>query len=262
MRRDRFHYVYGPVSSWRLGSSLGIDPISSRKKVCSFDCIYCQLGRTKAVSDTRRIFVSAEDIISELNALPPLSVDYITFSGAGEPTLADNVGQMMRIIKKVRKEKIAVITNASLMDREDVQNDLLSADYIIAKLDASSQEVFEVINRPPATITFETVVKALKDFKKIYTGKIALQIMMIEENKAFAQDIAAVARSIGPHEIQLNTPLRPCAIAPLRPEEMRKIKAYFGGMSVVSVYESKKKKVTPISGDDTLKRRGKTLNHV
>ena len=110
MDAKSFKYVYGPVSSWRLGCSLGIDPVSKGRKICSFDCIYCQVGKTGLLIDERHRFINCEDIIKELDSLPPLEIDYITFSGAGEPTLASNLGEMIRGIKKIRQEKIAVIT--------------------------------------------------------------------------------------------------------------------------------------------------------
>jgi len=131
MRSD-FKYIYGPVPSWRLGSSLGIDPLSKDGKVCSFDCLYCQLGETKFLTDERKKFVPGEEVIGELDSLPTLKIDYITFSGMGEPTLASNLGQMIKAIKKIRKEKIAVLTNSSLMHREDVQKDLFCADFVVA----------------------------------------------------------------------------------------------------------------------------------
>ena len=84
--KKNYRYIYGPVSSWRLGISLGIDPISGKEKICSFDCIYCQLGKTKFFSKKRKIFIPAERIIKEIYLLPPLKIDYITFSGSGEPT--------------------------------------------------------------------------------------------------------------------------------------------------------------------------------
>lgn len=127
------------MASWRLGSSLGIDPLSKGEKVCTFDCVYCQIGKTKLLTDKRETFVTVRDIVEELDSLPPIEIDYITFSGTGEPTLAENLGQMMKAIKKIRNEKIAVLTNSSLMHREDVQKDLFTADLVVAKLDASSK---------------------------------------------------------------------------------------------------------------------------
>lgn len=256
--KKNYKYIYGPVPSWRLGSSLGIDPISVDKgKACSFDCIYCQLGQTSTLSKDRKIFVPAAKIIEEINSLPPLKIDYITFAGTGEPTLAKNLGQMIKAIKKIRKEKIAILTNSSLMDREDVQKDLLLVDFVMAKLDVCSQDLLVRINQPLKTIKFDTIVKALKEFKDRYKGKLALQIMFFKENQKQAKEIARIAKEINPDEVQINTPLRPCAILPLSRTELNVIKNYFKGLNSISVYEGKKKKVKPVSKEDTLRRRGK-----
>lgn len=258
MRKKNLKYVYGPVPSWRLGSSLGIDPLSLQDKVCTFDCIYCQLGETGSFSLEREVYVPVESLLEEISSLPEIEIDYITFSGRGEPTLAKNLGEMISLVKKLRKEKVAVITNSSLIDREDVVKDLLQADFVMAKLDAFSQESLEVINRPVKQIGFETIFNGIKKFRSVYQGKLALQIMFVEENKNNAKELAELAREIDPDEVQVNTPLRPCGVSPLSKEEIYRIKGYFEGMNTISVYDvNKEKTVRPIGGEDTLKRRGK-----
>lgn len=257
MNKKNYKYIYGPVPSWRLGSSLGIDPISGKDKICSFDCVYCQLGRTKSLTDERKIFIPTEEIIEELNYLPFLDIDYITFSGRGEPTLAENIGRTIRAIKEIRKDKIAVITNSSLLTNNYVCDDLLAADSVIAKLDACCQDEFECINRPIKSITFDKVVKAIKNFKSIYKGELALQIMFIENNKASASKIAEITREINPDQVQINTPLRPCPVKPLAEDELSAIESCFGGLEVITVYKARKKKVKSVSKEDTLRRRGK-----
>jgi wyosine [tRNA(Phe)-imidazoG37] synthetase (radical SAM superfamily) len=196
-------------------------------------------------------------LIDELSVLPSLKIDYITFSGKGEPTLASNLGQMIKAIKKIRKEKIAVLTNSSLMYREDVQRDLFLSDFVVAKLDAPLQNIFELVNQPIKDIKLDTVIQAIKEFKSNYSGKLALQIMFVEENKKYALEIAQIAKEINPDEVQINTPLRPCKVKPLPKEDLDEIRKYFEGLKVISVYEAKIKEVTPISTEDTLKRRGK-----
>ena len=130
-KTGRFKYLYGPVSSWRLGSSLGIDPISTTGKICSFDCLYCQLGSGAAYTRKRRLYVPTEEIIKEIEQLPKdLAIDYFTFSGRGEPTLALNIGEIIRKLRTIRKEKIAVITNASLMDKISLRRELALADFV------------------------------------------------------------------------------------------------------------------------------------
>lgn len=267
VKRD-YKYIYGPVPSWRLGSSLGIDPLSQEEKICSFDCIYCQIGKTTIFRNEKKLYVSTEDIISELEMLPQIKIDYITLSGRGEPSLAENLGQIIKAVKTIRREPVAVLTNSSLMDREDVREQLSLADFVVAKLDAYSQESFRKINKPASEIEFSNVLSGIKQFKKDYSGKLALQIMFLEENKENVAELAYLINYIKPDEIQINTPLRPSRVRPLSKDEIIKIKEQIsatynslsGGKSIdiVSVYDSKEhKQALPISNEDTLKRRGK-----
>ena len=244
------------MSSWRLGSSLGIDPVSCKEKFCTFDCIYCQLGETKVFRDKREVFVPTEKLIEEVKSLPPLKIDYITFSGRGEPTLSENLGEMIRQIKKIRKERIAVLTNSSLIGKRDVQRDLSLADFVMTKLDVCSEESFQKINRPMPGITFDKIIKGIKEFRSEHKGRLSLQIMFIEKNKIYAPEIARIAKDIDPDEVQINTPLRPCQEGPLSRQEIDIIKRYFEGMNIISVYEAENKQVESLSKGDTLKRRG------
>ncbi len=257
VEKRNLKYIYGPVSSWRLGSSLGVDPISQKDKICTFDCVYCQLGGAGRFLKERKIYVPAEWIVEEISSLPPVKIDYITFSGRGEPTLAENLGEMIKALKTIRKEKTAVITNSSIINRADVQEDLSLADFVVAKLDACSPGSLEAINNPMEGISLDVIIDGIKRFRAHYQGKLALQIMFVDQNKDYVEEIAALAREIGPDEVQLNTPLRPCGVKPVSRNEMGKIEGYFTDMNCVSVYEKGKKKVAAISGEDTLRRRGK-----
>lgn len=234
---------------------MGVDPISSARKICSFDCVYCQVRRAKPYTGSRKIFVPTDEIISEIRSLPAVKLDYITFSGAGEPTLAKNLGQIIRAIRKIRGERIAVLTNSSLIYRKDVQKDLQLADFVAAKLDASSTSLFKKINRPKPGLRFDRVVKGIKEFKAKYKGRLALQIMFMGENISCAGEIARLAEEIDPDEVQINTPLRPCGIKSLSRKDMDKIKGYFRNMDVSSVYDAKRKKVKPINMEGMTKRR-------
>ena len=262
MSKCNFKYIYGPVSSWRLGSSLGIDLISDKERVCSFDCAYCQLGRTKSrtINRTikRKLYVPTEKIIREIKALPEAYIDYITFSGRGEPTLAINLGESIKAVRKLRKEPIAVLTNASLMDRKDVREELSFADIVAVKLDAHSERMLKLVNRPAYRIRFSNILKGIMQFRKKYRGVLAVQIMFIKKNKDAAQKIAEICRDIQPDEIQINTPKRKSPVRPLSQKTIFELKKYFRPMKVVSVYDVKGKKVKPLSAKSTLKRRGKT----
>ncbi|MFH1563037.1 MAG: radical SAM protein [Nitrospirota bacterium] len=249
-------YIYGPVSSWRLGSSLGIDLLSQKKRICTFDCIYCQLGRERDYEIERKVYVPTREVIEELERLPQTGIDYITLSGRGEPTLAQNLGEAIKAIKVIRKEPVAVLTNASLIIKDEIRKELSLADFVSVKLDASSRESYELINKPAPGIKFEAIINGIKQFRKEYRGRFGLQIMFIGQNKANATELAKLAFEINPDEVQLNTPLRPCETKPLFKEEISLIEGYFKGLNVVSVYDGKHKDVRPISLKDTSKRRG------
>ena len=256
MQNQSYQYIYGPVYSWRLGLSLGVDPISKTEKNCNYNCVYCQLGDTLDFGTKRQEFVSTNQIVDEIKEVKDLNIDYITFSGSGEPTLAKNLGEMINEIKKERKEKIAVITNSSLIDRADVQDDLMNCDFVLAKLDADSEKFFSNINKPMDTINFDSVVDGLLFFKKSFKGKLALQIMFVEENRERAEQIAEIAKKIAPDEVQINTPLRPCATKPLTRIQMDDIKKYFTDLNVVSVYDIETKKYKPLDDEKTAYRHG------
>lgn len=205
-------YVFGPVPSRRLGFSLGVDTISS--KYCSFDCIYCQIGKTNYVEIERRRFFDPDEIadevikrVSEVNR-----VDFVTFSGSGEPTLNSDLGYMIREIKKRTRVPIAVITNGSLLFQEEVRRDLLEADVVLPSLDAASDDIFHYINRPHPLIGLEMIIDGLKEFRRIYKGEIWLEIMMIKDVNDDPEELGKFKKILDyldVDKIQLNTVTRP-----------------------------------------------------
>lgn len=257
MQDRNFRYVYGPVASWRLGISLGIDLLSTARKICDFDCIYCQLGKTLRYAKQPRIFVKTSEIIEELKRLPRIKIDYITFSGRGEPTLAKNLGEVLRAVKKLKIAPVAVLTNASLINKVSARRNLSYADFVVAKLDAYSQNSLERINQPAKRIRLKKIIQGIKQFRKEFKGKFALQIMFIKKNKGYAEKLAELAAEINPDEVQINTPLRPCKVKPLSKKEIDRIKKYFSGLNFISVYDAHPKKAIPLTKKGTLRRRGK-----
>jgi len=251
--------TYGPVPSWRLERSFGVDAISTLENTCSFDCVYCQLGKTRHKTDKRKKFVDEKNIEKELKQIKNLEkiADIITLSGTGEPTLAKNLGKVIDIIRKNTNLPIAILTNSSLIHRKDVQKDLKKVDIVVAKLDAPNEVLFEKINGPYKGITFQKVINGIKSFRKKYNGKLALQMMFIKENKGYAPKMADLARKLKVNEVQINTPLRPCTVKPLNKREINKIMKEFKGLNVVSVYDKKKPIVNIINLKETLKRRPK-----
>ena len=262
MEPRKYKYIYGPVASWRIGRSLGIDPISSAQKTCTYNCVYCQAGKTEVFPAEREVFVPTEALIQELRQLPKVEIDYITFAGNGEPTLAKNLGEMIYAVKTIRSEKIAVITNASLIDRRDVQEDLLLADLVVAKLDAASEASFKKVNQPMPDLSWESVLEGLKMFRRVYQGKLSLQVMFVKSNQKNALEIAQLAAEIRPDEVEINTPLRSCGVTPLSPLDLESITQIFcricgETIKIRSVYEAKRQKSNPFCVKSTEKRRGK-----
>jgi len=253
-----YKFIYGPVSSWRLGISLGIDPVYTGKgKVCPFDCIYCQVGKTRRYTCRRKRFIATDKIVREVESLPPIRADYVTLSGAGEPTLARNLGEIISWLKKKRHEKVAVLTNAALLSNASVRKSLCYADLVVAKLDAASEEVFKVVNKPAGHLRLKKVITGIKRFKKSFKGKLALQVMFLKENKHEVLGIAKIAREINPDIVQINTPTRPSRRMALSRREIKSIKKEFKGLKVVSVYDAKKKKVKTKIKSNLAERRGK-----
>lgn len=205
-------HVFGPVPSRRLGFSLGVDIIPP--KYCSYDCIYCQIGKTTDKEIRRRSFYDPQIVTGQVvdTVSTGKTIDVISFSGSGEPTLNSDLGVMIRELKKSVSIPVAVITNGSLLWDEDVRRDLAEADIVLPSLDAVSEDVFKRINRPHPSLSVEKILEGLTIFRKEYSKKIWLEIMLIrninddpEELKKMAQIVA----TLNVDKIQLNTVTRP-----------------------------------------------------
>jgi wyosine [tRNA(Phe)-imidazoG37] synthetase (radical SAM superfamily) len=235
-----------------------VDLVSTEGKTCSFDCIYCQLGRTVYPRVERQEFITMTQLARELETVRNNVVaDFITFSGMAEPTLASNLGEAIRMARSIIPLPVAVLTNSSLMPREEVCDDLVQADVVVAKMDAANEMMFRQINKPVVDYSFDEILGSIEDFRKRYKGKLALQMMFIAINKDYARQMADIARRLSPDEVQLNTPLRPCPVKPLNPEEMTIIENEFTGLKAVNVYKSPKPEVVPLNLEETLRRRPK-----
>ncbi len=250
--------IYGPVPSWRLGRSLGVDAVSTRGKTCSFDCIYCQLGRTKHPTTECRGFVDARELSAELTTLEDVPLDYVTFSGVAEPTLASNLRELVAVVREALPEyPIAILTNASLIAQEEVRRDLALFDVVVAKVDAPDEALFREINRPLVTYTLAEILDGIRRFREGFEGKLALQMMFVEANRDHASRMAKIARELSPDEVQLNTPLRPCPVSPLDPEQMEEIEAEFAGLNALNVYKAERPEAIALDQSETRRRRPK-----
>jgi wyosine [tRNA(Phe)-imidazoG37] synthetase (radical SAM superfamily) len=194
-----------------------------------------------------------------LEAAKKAAADYVTFSGMGEPTLASNLGDALRLARDVLGLPTAVLTNSSLMAREDVRRDLACADVVVAKLDAPDEQLFRRINRPLAGLSLAETVEAIELFRATYRGKLALQIMFVEANRGAAGRLATIASRLSPDEVQINTPLRPCPVTPLPADEMTAVQEEFRRLpNVVTVYDAPRPKVKGIDVAETRRRRPET----
>ena len=246
--------IYGPVPSWRFGRSLGVDPVCRLEKICSFDCIYCQLGSTKTKMLERRSYIDVSRMKKELEDVDKKEVDVITFSGTSEPTLNSDLGEMIRFAKRFGKP-VVVLTNSSLLSDSAVRRDLSVADVVAAKLDAPNEAIFRKVNNPVEGLSFEGIVDGISQFRREYKGKLALQMMFVDINKSYAKEMAALAKEIEPEEVQLDTPLRRSNVPPISSKEMIEVENAFEGLPFISVYKSKKVDVLPLDIHETELRR-------
>lgn len=210
--------IYGPVNSKRLGRSLGINISSTEEKICSFNCIYCQYGITKGASFS---FVSVEEVEKALCDffIKPLRIDYLTFSGNGEPTLHPEFDKIVKKVKEIRDRfapsiPIALLSNSSTIN--NLSDEVLKMiDVKIFKLDAGNEELFLKINRPIVNISLKEIVKGLKRVSKKFP--ITIQTIFIsfgnEDNygKEALKDYLSRIREIKPAFIQIYSCDRPVA---------------------------------------------------
>jgi len=205
-------HVFGPVPSRRLGRSLGVDLVPF--KTCTYDCIYCQLGRTTRKTLERKEWVPMDAVLEELKRKLVYRPDYITLSGSGEPTLHSRVGEIIGHIQAMTDEPVAVLTNGSLLWQPQVRAELALADVVLPSLDAGDASRFSFINRPHTSLSFDQVVEGLIAFRREFTGQYWLEVFLLAGYTAILADvdrIATLATEIRPDRVQLNTVARPPA---------------------------------------------------
>lgn len=234
MRAEKQIHIFGPIPSRRLGLSLGVDIVPL--KTCSFNCVYCQLGLTAQTTLERRSYVSVSDIMDQLKDRLPDEphLDYITFSGSGEPTLNSDIGDIISAIKTHTSIPVAVLTNGSLLWDTRVQADLLNADLVVPSLDAGTPEVFQRINRPHPELDLERIIRGLVEFRRVYHGQIWLEIFLLKDVNTMESELLKIreyAEAICPDRIQINTIARPPAedsAEKVPYEDLTEIQALFG----------------------------------
>ena len=207
-------HVFGPVPSRRLGRSLGIDPVPL--KTCNWNCVYCQLGRTRPLTNDRRAYVDQDLILGEVaSALEQHTagdIDWVTFVGSGEPTLHSGLGWMIQQVKSITSIPVAVITNGALLHLPAVRRDLSVADAVLPSLDAGSARLYRKINRPHPEVSFKRIIEGLVSFRKEYQGKLWVEVMLVHglnDTETALYEIAVALKSIEPDEVHVLQPTRP-----------------------------------------------------
>jgi wyosine [tRNA(Phe)-imidazoG37] synthetase (radical SAM superfamily) len=205
-------HIFGPVPSRRLGRSLGVDIVPF--KTCTYDCIYCQLGRTTHKMVDRCEWFPLDDILEELRDKLAAKPDYITLSGSGEPTLYSRLDELIDRIRAMTDIPVAVLTNGSLLWQPELRRQLMNANLVIPSLDAGDSAVFDAVNRPHHTITFEKMLEGLVDFRREYKGAYWLEVLLVAGYNAVQSSLKGIIdciKRIGPDRVQLNTATRPPA---------------------------------------------------
>ena len=207
-------YTYGPVPSRRLGLSLGVDIVPA--KICTLDCIYCQVGRTTQKSIVRQDFLDINAVLAELGEKlkAGIKADSITIGGSGEPTLNSRLGDLIDGIRRLTDIRVAILTNGTLLYRADVRAECAKADVIIPTLDAADAAVFEAVHRPTPGITIEKLVFGLEQFRREFKGEIWLEVFLVAGVNTDAEQIEKIKGLIQrtqPDKVHLNTAVRPPA---------------------------------------------------
>ena len=238
-----YKHIFGPVPSRRLGMSLGIDLIP--QKVCSLNCVYCECGRTTNLTVERKEYVSIDEVKSELSEFLTENPkpDYITFSGAGEPTLNSGIGEVLNFIKKDYPEiPAAVLTNGTLLYDPELRKELLPADVVLPSLDAARRENFLKIDRPHKDLDLSKYIQGLIDFRKEFSGEIWLEVLILPGYNDDRENLLLLKEAftkINPDRIQINTLDRPGTVENLRPAnklELESIKKLWDieGVEIIS----------------------------
>ena len=253
-----YKYLFGPVPSRRLGMSLGIDLVPH--KVCSLNCVYCECGRTTNLTTERKEYVPVDEIFIELNRFlkENPAPDYITFSGAGEPTLNSGIGEILSFIKtNYPNIPVAVLTNGTLLSDKQVRNELLKADLVLPSLDAATERTFRKINIPEKTLNIESYIQGIIDFRNEYSGKINLEIFIIpgyNDNREELDSLKESILKIKPDTVQLNTLDRPGTVKNIRAAsniELQKIVDYWNLENVVVIASAPSRKKIKSYREDT-----------
>lgn len=265
------HHVFGPVPSRRLGRSLGIDLVPF--KTCSYDCIYCQLGRTTCKTTRRKAWTPPRPLLEELEEKLESRPDYVTLSGSGEPTLFQPLDKLIEGIRALTDTPLAVLTNGSLLGDSELQRELAGADLVIPSLDAGNENMFQLVNRPAPGLSFERMLSGLIAFRRGFRGQLWLEVFLLGNYTTFEQELTDIRRCVDriqPDRVQLNTVTRPAAeryAATVSPERLAEIAREFTPPAeVIAEFRARREDAMRPSGQaevlELLRRRPCTVEDV
>lgn len=223
-----YKYIFGPVPSRRLGLSLGVDLMPH--KTCSLDCVYCECGKTTHLTVERKNYIPVDEIFKELDTFlaQNSSIDHITFSGSGEPTLHNGIGDIITFLKtRYPQFKIALLTNSTLLSLPSVRESIVDTDVVVASVDAASDIVYKKINRPHPELNASTLIEGLISFRKEFKNKLWIEFFVIpgiNDNPAELDAIKNAVNLIKPDKIQINTLDRPGTESWVKSADENKIK--------------------------------------
>jgi wyosine [tRNA(Phe)-imidazoG37] synthetase (radical SAM superfamily) len=266
-------YTFGPVPSRRLGLSLGVDVIPN--KLCSLDCVYCEVGVTDKRGLARKEYLPADEILAEVKEVIAEypNLDHITISGSGEPTLNSKIGDIIRGIKQMTKVPVAVLTNGTLLNLPEVRRDLMDADIVSPSLDAVSADIFEKVDRPNPKLRINAVIDGIKAFRQEYQGRMWIEILFVKGMNDHDEEVfkmKQVLDEIQPEKVHLNTVIRPPAYAiaqPVGENRLKEIQKILGNRSeIVGIFKETHKTQEHTIDEQAilalLKRRAMTVDQM
>jgi len=267
-----YKYIFGPVPSRRFGYSLGVDIVPL--KICTLNCLYCECGKTTTCTTERKDYIKIENIIDELNDYlrNPPSIDVITVTGSGEPTLNSGIGKIINHIKSNYKYKTVLLTNGTLLFDKNVRDEIKLFDIVKISLDAISDEVFRKINLPSKNLNNKIIIDGIIEFRKMYKGEIWIEIFIIPEVNNSKNELSLLKESfdlIKPEKIQLNTVDRPTAFDNVKKAsriELEFIKEFFSPYDVEIIGKFNEKNIDNLIDESMLismiKRRPLRLSDI
>lgn len=240
----KYRHLFGPVPSRRLGVSLGIDLVPL--KTCTLDCVYCECGKTTCLTIERKEYVPLGEVLEELQdyleGKPQL--DYITFSGSGEPTLHQGLGKVIDFLKKNYPHyKLCLLTNGTLLNNRALRSELSQVDLIVPSLDAATEKCFQLLNRPHHDLKCAELINGLISLRHEYSGLLTLEIFAAPGFNDTPEELAslkAAIESINPDHVQLGTLDRPGTEECLKPvdsQKMQAISAYLNNAELIGKFK-------------------------